>query len=147
MKVLEYVLCLLVNLATLELMKTLRKFSPLFKWFLNLAIHPIVNKQLQEVLFLLSDFLIAFSQPTNLIEFFPKIKLCLKFTLVLNEHSLANLPLNFSFFLFLQNLHIHVKLFVCLIIFIFDVLLHFSSMTIHELLSLPIINLDTRWYL
>ena len=107
MKVLEYILSLQVNLAALKLMKTFSQFSPLFKWLIDLAIGPIINKHLQEILFLFPEFLVTFSQPTDLVELFPEIKLSPEFSLVLDEHSLANLPLNFSLVFFLQHLHVH----------------------------------------
>jgi hypothetical protein len=39
-----------------------------------LAYHPLVNDRFEEINFLLSEFFLAFSQPIDFIELFPKLE-------------------------------------------------------------------------
>ena len=142
MEVLENILSLHIHLAALQLVEPFRHFLPFFEGLGHLAESPIFDKELQEMLFLLPDFLIAFSKPPYFGILFPSLEIGFQFPLVFDEHSLADLRFYFIFVGF--HSFLNKFLFDHVILVLYVLVHHISSVTSKVLMNSPLVLFNTR---
>jgi hypothetical protein len=134
-EVFENILGLHINFAALELVEPLGHFLPFFEGLRRLAESPIFYEELQEMLFLLPNFLVAFSKPPYFGILFPSLEIGFQFPLIFDEHGLADLRFYFIFILFHSPLN--KLLFDHVILVLYVLLLHISSVTSKILIVFP----------
>ena len=93
------------------------------------------------MLLLLAYFLIAFSKPPYFGVLFPSLEVGFEFPLVFDEHGLADLRLYFSFVL--VHCFLNKLLFDHVILVLYVLVYHISSMTSKVLVIFPLVSFST----